>query len=171
MRGGGCVGRSSGAAWSWRRCCCWRLLACTNVRRLSVLLLAVVPMSAVHLRCLSQVMVVVQVKSLTKEYAQELERIEQVFMQERQQLLDATQKEWETAMTARHDREVQELQDTQTRVDEAERQLEHLRVSDEEEYNQIKRKLESGAGLLACFLSLAYFCNLIACSLVMVFLL
>lgn len=83
-----------------------------------------------------------QVKSLTKEYRRELEDIEKTFMQERQELVAAARREWDTAMAERRSKEMAFISRSHERVEEQEHQLEHLRTSDSEEYNAIKRKLE-----------------------------
>lgn len=83
-----------------------------------------------------------QMRTLTKEYRRELEDIEKTFMQERQELVTAARAEWDAAMQERRAKEMNFIATSQARVEEQEQQLEHLRTSDAEEYNAIKRKLE-----------------------------
>eukprot|EP00730_Choanoeca_flexa_P017528 TRINITY_DN8455_c0_g1_i1.p1 TRINITY_DN8455_c0_g1~~TRINITY_DN8455_c0_g1_i1.p1 ORF type:complete len:755 (+),score=242.01 TRINITY_DN8455_c0_g1_i1:85-2265(+) len=84
-----------------------------------------------------------EVRSLTSSYKQELEDIESTFMKERQELVTAARQEWQEAMTKRREDEIKYLEDARERVEEQEKQLEHLRVTDLDEYNIIKRKLET----------------------------
>ncbi|EDQ89153.1 uncharacterized protein MONBRDRAFT_32581 [Monosiga brevicollis MX1] len=83
-----------------------------------------------------------EIQTLAANYHQQLEEIEEAFMAERQELLDATRQEWQSTVDARRDRELAYLQRATERVEEQERQLEHLRVTDLEEYSIIKGKLE-----------------------------
>jgi dynein regulatory complex protein 1 len=53
--------------------------------------------------------------------------------------------EWDAAVNARRERELRFISEAQQRLEEQEKQLEHLRVTDLDEYNIIKRKLEHGA--------------------------
>lgn len=107
----------------------------------------------------------VQIKVLTAEYRHEMEHVENTFMLERDELLKAAKsvcmhagtmfdpvsslsvfgtQEWDAAMKARRDHELKSIEDAHKRVEEREKQLEHLRINDSEEYNIIKKKLEDG---------------------------
>ncbi|CAI9620753.1 unnamed protein product, partial [Staurois parvus] len=89
-----------------------------------------------------------QVKNLIKTYREELLLIEKSFEQERRELLDKDQKKWEQGMQSRRDKELENLLNRMKKVEEYEKQLNHLRVQDGEEYNIIKIKLETDVQIL-----------------------
>eukprot|EP00055_Hartaetosiga_balthica_P013712 m.71468 g.71468 ORF g.71468 m.71468 type:complete len:703 (-) comp8350_c0_seq1:1855-3963(-) len=84
-----------------------------------------------------------QIQSLQQEYRKELELIEDVFMQEREELLKETRTQWEEAIESRRQKELLAIQISKQQIELQEKQLEHLRIADSEEYNMIKKKLES----------------------------
>merc|ERR1711976_166353 len=89
-----------------------------------------------------------QVKQLTKAYREELEQIERAFVAERTELLELHRKKWDSTMTGRRDKEVEYMKSREKRVEDYEEQLQHLRVQDAEEYNQVKIKLETDVQIL-----------------------
>eukprot|EP00736_Rhodelphis_marinus_P014422 Rmarinus@m.9693 len=84
-----------------------------------------------------------QFVELQKSYEEELEEIENTFMQERQELLEANRGDTETLFAKRRDMEAQFMEQRQKRVEDHAAQLEQLRVQDAEEYNILKVKLET----------------------------
>jgi len=62
---------------------------------------------------------------------------------ERRDMLELHSKKWDSAMQQRRDRELEYMKAREKRVEEYEQQLQHLRVQDTEEYNQVKIKLET----------------------------
>lgn len=89
-----------------------------------------------------------QVKQLTKADRQELNEIEKSFVAERTELLETHTKKWDQTMQMRRDKEVDFMKSREKRVDDYEQQLQHLRVQDAEEYNQVKIKLETDVQIL-----------------------
>ncbi|CAH1776094.1 unnamed protein product [Owenia fusiformis] len=89
-----------------------------------------------------------QYKNLNKAYREELNQIERAFVSERNELLDVQKKRWETNMEGRRDKEVDFMTQRDTRVDDYEQQLQHLRIQDAEEYNMVKIKLETDVQIL-----------------------
>ena len=65
------------------------------------------------------------------------------FVAERTELLETHTKKWDQTMQMRRDKEVDFMKSREKRVDDYEQQLQHLRVQDAEEYNQVKIKLET----------------------------
>ncbi|ELU08983.1 hypothetical protein CAPTEDRAFT_182544 [Capitella teleta] len=89
-----------------------------------------------------------QVKQLTKAYREELGQVERAFVAERTDLLDTNRKKWDSTMKNRRDKEVEYMKSREKRVEDYENQLQHLRVQDAEEYNQVKIKLETDVQIL-----------------------
>ncbi|KAK2156744.1 hypothetical protein LSH36_206g03032 [Paralvinella palmiformis] len=89
-----------------------------------------------------------QVKQLTKAKREELDEIEKAFVAERRDMLELHSKKWDSAMQQRRDRELEYMKAREKRVEEYEQQLQHLRVQDTEEYNQVKIKLETDVQIL-----------------------
>eukprot|EP00051_Salpingoeca_urceolata_P005515 m.73944 g.73944 ORF g.73944 m.73944 type:complete len:691 (+) comp14395_c0_seq2:114-2186(+) len=84
-----------------------------------------------------------QIDVLSKEYRVQLEGIENTFMEERAELISAARKEWDEAMKRRRDTEVECLQHQEHMLDEHDGSLDHLRITDSEEYKAVKIKLET----------------------------
>eukprot|EP00116_Pleurobrachia_bachei_P001202 sb/3461464/ len=89
-----------------------------------------------------------QVKNLQKAYREELTKIDQAFESERLELLENQRGEWEGLMAQRSNKEVENLKESEQRVDDFAAQLQHLRVQDAEEYNMVKIKLETDVQVL-----------------------
>lgn len=84
-----------------------------------------------------------QFTALRKTFDDEIEEIETAFMQERAELMHASQQELSSLMQKRLEREEAYMEARRKRVDEDQRQLEAQRVSDAEDYNILKIKLET----------------------------
>ncbi|EDM02992.1 similar to hypothetical protein [Rattus norvegicus] len=89
-----------------------------------------------------------QVKSVMKNFRQELNYIEKAFESERQELLTTNKKKWERALQAHNAKELEYLINRMKRVEDYEKQLNRQRVWDCEEYNSIKIKLEQDVQIL-----------------------
>lgn len=90
-----------------------------------------------------------QVRQLTKAiYKEELEEVEKAFVAERTELLELHRKKWEQTMQQRRDKETDNMKGREKRVEDYEEQLQHLRIQDSEEYNQVKIKLETDVQIL-----------------------
>ncbi|XP_038052211.1 dynein regulatory complex protein 1-like [Patiria miniata] len=89
-----------------------------------------------------------QVKNLTKAYRDEVTQIEKSFETERGELMDNNRRKWEQAMTGRGDQELEYMKQRERRVEEFEKQLQHLRIQDADEYNMVKIKLETDVQVL-----------------------
>ncbi len=89
-----------------------------------------------------------QAKTLSKAYRKELNEIEVSFATERQDLLDTHQAEWEKAVSERSGKEKDFLEAREKRIEENERQIQHLRVRNAEEFNRVKIKLETDIQIL-----------------------
>jgi dynein regulatory complex protein 1 len=89
-----------------------------------------------------------QIKELTKAYRHELEEIEKSFVMERTEMLERQNKKWEQMMVDRRHKEIDYMAERERRVEDFEQQLQHLRVQDAEEYNQVKIKLETDVQIL-----------------------
>lgn len=57
--------------------------------------------------------------------------------------MDLHKSKWDSTMKQRQDKEVEYMKSREKRVEDFENQLQHLRVQDAEEYNQVKIKLEN----------------------------
>ncbi|NXJ51555.1 DRC1 protein, partial [Spizaetus tyrannus] len=84
-----------------------------------------------------------QIRLMLKNYRHELLQIEKAFELERRELLDNNRKKWEEAIQAHNAQELEYLHARMRKVEEFEKQLNHLRVQDEEEYNSMKIQLEN----------------------------
>lgn len=89
-----------------------------------------------------------QAQTLWKAYQKELNVIEESFATERQELLDAQQAEWEKAVGERSSKEKEFLEAREKRIEENERQIQHLRIRNAEEFNRVKIKLETDIQIL-----------------------
>ncbi|OBS70944.1 hypothetical protein A6R68_00540 [Neotoma lepida] len=89
-----------------------------------------------------------QVKSVMKNFRQELLHIEKAFELERQELLSNNKKKWERALQAHNAKELEYLINRMKKVDDYEKQLNKQRAWDCEEYNTIKIKLEGDVQIL-----------------------
>lgn len=89
-----------------------------------------------------------QAKTLLKAYQEELSEIESSFDAERRELLEKHRSEWEGAMERRRGKEKAYLEERERRIEENEAQLQHLKVRNAEEFNQIKIKLETDIQVL-----------------------
>lgn len=89
-----------------------------------------------------------QIKNLTKAYREELDEIEKAFVEERNGLLNEQRSRWETLMSGRQEKENEFMKEREKRVEDYEKQIQLLRVQDSEEYNNVKRKLESDVTVL-----------------------
>ncbi|KGL88328.1 Dynein regulatory complex protein 1, partial [Charadrius vociferus] len=83
------------------------------------------------------------VRLMLKTYRHKLLRIEKAFELERRELLDNNRKKWEEAIQAHNTQEMEYLRARMRKVEEFEKQLNQLRVQDEEEYNSMKIQLEN----------------------------
>ncbi|KFQ99272.1 Dynein regulatory complex protein 1, partial [Nipponia nippon] len=84
-----------------------------------------------------------QIRTMLKTYRHKLLQIEKAFELERRELLDNNRKKWEEAIQAHNARELEYLHARMRKVEEFEKQLNQLRVEDEEEYNSMKIQLEN----------------------------
>ncbi|POI34947.1 hypothetical protein CIB84_001300 [Bambusicola thoracicus] len=84
-----------------------------------------------------------QIRMMLKTYRRNIHQIEKAFELERRELLDNNRKKWEEAIQALNTKELEYLHDRVRKVEEYEKQLNQLRVQDEEEYNSMKIHLES----------------------------
>ena len=83
-----------------------------------------------------------------KAYKEELQEIENAFALERKELLESNRRAWEEAMANRKAKEVEYLKTRETRIDENEKALQHLRTRNAEEVTMIKVKLETDIQVL-----------------------
>ncbi|KFP98705.1 Dynein regulatory complex protein 1, partial [Haliaeetus albicilla] len=84
-----------------------------------------------------------QIRLMLKNYRHELLQIEKAFELERRELLDNNRRKWEEAIQAHNAQELEYLHARMRKVEEFEKQLNQLRVQDEEEYNSMKIQLEN----------------------------
>ncbi|KAK4825346.1 hypothetical protein QYF61_026865 [Mycteria americana] len=84
-----------------------------------------------------------QIRIMLKTYRHKLLQIEKAFELERRELLDNNRKKWEKAIQAHNAQELEYLHARMRKVEEFEKQLNQLRVEDEEEYNSMKIQLEN----------------------------
>ncbi|GAB0185252.1 dynein regulatory complex protein 1 [Grus japonensis] len=84
-----------------------------------------------------------QIRIMLKTYRHKLLQIEKAFELERRELLDNNRKKWEEAIQAHNAQELEYLRARMRKVEEFEKQLNRLRVQDEEEYNSMKIQLET----------------------------
>ncbi|NWU59114.1 DRC1 protein, partial [Dromas ardeola] len=84
-----------------------------------------------------------QIRLMLKTYRHKLLQIEKAFELERQELLDNNRKKWEEGIQAHNTQELEYLRGRMRKVEEFEKQLNQLRVQDEEEYNSMKIRLEN----------------------------
>ncbi|NWI30942.1 DRC1 protein, partial [Sula dactylatra] len=84
-----------------------------------------------------------QIRIMLKTYRHKLLQIEKAFELERRELLDNNRKKWEEAIQAHNAQELEYLYARMRKVEEFEKQLNQLRVEDEEEYNSMKIQLEN----------------------------
>ncbi|NXV94227.1 DRC1 protein, partial [Calonectris borealis] len=84
-----------------------------------------------------------QIRIMLKTYHHKLLQIEKAFELERRELLDNNRKKWEEAIQAHNAQELEYLHARMRKVEEFEKQLNQLRVEDEEEYNSMKIQLEN----------------------------
>ncbi|NXK55496.1 DRC1 protein, partial [Chauna torquata] len=84
-----------------------------------------------------------QIRMMLKTYRHKLHQIEKAFELERRELLDNNRKKWEEAIRAHNTKELEYLHARMRKVEEFEKQLNQLRVQDEEEYNSMKIQLEN----------------------------
>ncbi|PIK61177.1 putative dynein regulatory complex protein 1 [Apostichopus japonicus] len=89
-----------------------------------------------------------QIKNLMKAYRDEITQIEKAFELERRELLNGNKRKWDQAVQARGDQELDYMKQRDKRVDDYEQQIQHLRIQDAEEYNQVKIKLETDVQVL-----------------------
>ncbi|NXN73109.1 DRC1 protein, partial [Himantopus himantopus] len=83
------------------------------------------------------------VRLMLKTYRHKLLQIEKAFDLERRELLDKNRKKWEEAIQAHNTQELEYLRARMKKVEEFEKQLNQLRLQDEEEYNSMKIQLEN----------------------------
>lgn len=84
-----------------------------------------------------------QTFNMKKFYMDELQNIENAFINERKELLDHQKKEWDDKLEERRFKEVAFLEERFKRVERNEAELNLIRVKDAEEYNEVKIKLET----------------------------
>ncbi|NXT90600.1 DRC1 protein, partial [Anhinga rufa] len=84
-----------------------------------------------------------QIRIMLKTYRHKLLQIEKAFELERRELLDNNRKKWEEAIQAHNAQELEYLHARVRKVEDFEKQLNQLRVEDEEEYNSMKIQLEN----------------------------
>uniref|UniRef100_A0A8C3L0I5 Dynein regulatory complex protein 1 n=1 Tax=Chrysolophus pictus TaxID=9089 RepID=A0A8C3L0I5_CHRPC len=84
-----------------------------------------------------------QIRMMLKTYRHNVHQIEKAFELERRELLDNNRRKWEEAIQALNTKELEYLHARVKKVEEFDKQLNQLRVQDEEEYNSMKIHLES----------------------------
>uniref|UniRef100_G1NMW4 Dynein regulatory complex protein 1 n=1 Tax=Meleagris gallopavo TaxID=9103 RepID=G1NMW4_MELGA len=84
-----------------------------------------------------------QIRMMLKTYRHNVHQIEKAFELERRELLDSNRKKWEEAIQTLNTKELEYLHARVKKVEEFEKQLNQLRMQDEEEYNSMKIQLES----------------------------
>ncbi|XP_048793311.1 dynein regulatory complex protein 1 isoform X2 [Lagopus muta] len=84
-----------------------------------------------------------QIRMMLKTYRHNIHQIEKAFELERRELLDNNRKKWEEAIQTLNTKQLEYLHARVKKVEEFEKQLNQLRVQDEEEYNSMKIHLES----------------------------
>ncbi|XP_042688594.1 dynein regulatory complex protein 1 [Centrocercus urophasianus] len=84
-----------------------------------------------------------QIRMMLKTYRHNVHQIEKAFELERRELLDNNRKKWEEAIQALNTKQLEYLYARVKKVEEYEKQLNQLRVQDEEEYNSMKIHLET----------------------------
>lgn len=89
-----------------------------------------------------------QTKTLMKAYREELDVIETSFSTERRELLESQQAEWDKTVGERSGKEKDFLEAREKRIEENEAQIQHLRIRNSEEFNQVKIKLETDIQIL-----------------------
>jgi len=89
-----------------------------------------------------------QIKHMKKSYSDELHLIERVFIDERSEVLQANRKKFDKLLNVREQQEEELMRLRFERVDDCERQLDTLRINDQEEYNMVKIKLETDVQIL-----------------------
>jgi len=89
-----------------------------------------------------------QIKHMKKSYSDELHLIERVFIEERAEVLQANRRKFDKLLKTREAQEEELMRSRFERVDDCERQLDTLRINDQEEYNMVKIKLETDVQIL-----------------------
>jgi len=89
-----------------------------------------------------------QVKHMKKSYSDELHLIERVFVEERADVLQANRRKFDNLLKTREEQEEELMRTRFERVEDCERQLDTLRINDQEEYNMVKIKLETDVQIL-----------------------
>ncbi|NWS63824.1 DRC1 protein, partial [Chunga burmeisteri] len=84
-----------------------------------------------------------QIRIMLKTYRHKLLQTEKAFELERRELLDNNRKKWEEAIQAHNAQELEYLRTRMRKVEQFEKQLDQLRVQDEQEYNSMKMQLEN----------------------------
>ncbi|NXH11161.1 DRC1 protein, partial [Bucco capensis] len=84
-----------------------------------------------------------QIMLMLKTYRQQLLQLEEAFELERRELLEKSRKKLEEAIQAHNAQELEYLHARMRKVEEVEKQLQQLRVQDEEDYNSMKLQLEN----------------------------
>ncbi|XP_072188747.1 dynein regulatory complex protein 1 isoform X2 [Excalfactoria chinensis] len=84
-----------------------------------------------------------QIRMMLKTYRHNIHQIEKTFEHERRELLDNNRKKWEEAIQALNTKELEYLHARVRKIEEYEKELNQLRLQDEEEYNSMKIHLEN----------------------------
>ena len=84
-----------------------------------------------------------QARSIVKAFHEELEEIDKAFTSERQQLVESHLKNTEETSKTRREKESEYLEIREKRIEENEAKIQHLRMRNAEEFNEIKIKLET----------------------------
>ncbi len=84
-----------------------------------------------------------QYETMRSEYCSELDRIEDAFLQERQEVLLENKSELDGIFEKRRKMEMAYMEAKQEREEQYQRELDELRTADAEDYNKLKIKLET----------------------------
>ncbi|XP_015715323.1 dynein regulatory complex protein 1 isoform X1 [Coturnix japonica] len=84
-----------------------------------------------------------QTRMMLRTYRHNIHQIEKTFEHERRELLDNNRKKWEEAIQDLNTKELEYLHSRVSKIEEFEKELNQLRLRDEEEYNSMKIHLEN----------------------------
>jgi dynein regulatry complex protein 1 len=98
-----------------------------------------------------------QYRSYQVALLEEIEQIERAFVEERAEMISNNAKEVEKLVETRRNNEKRYLEENSNRTEDYLRQLENLRISDSEEYNLVKIKLETDVQVLEQQLQQVFF--------------
>jgi dynein regulatory complex protein 1 len=89
-----------------------------------------------------------QYKKYQVSLVEEIEQIENAFVEERTELIKVNNKDIDSCFSNRRNNEIKYMEEKSFRIEDYVNQLEQLRVNDSEEYNLVKIKLETDVQVL-----------------------